>query len=236
MPYKIYLRPAYPNELYHHGIKGQKWGVRRFQNPDGTLTAAGKKRYYTQTGSLSKRGLKEVHKATRRFTNKVASAAQRTGEMRVSKNGDRVIAKSSQKTKDGNSFNINQEATTWSSGKVGNDVKTNKDVKDTVNRLKRNQKAIADNKEKLRNEIVGEIYKFVNSNDKWSTETKNSIIKTINKAPTNVTLYGDTGNIQVPFGFGRVFRKQLKINESEPVLSGSLSLNLLDGTSITLKN
>lgn len=32
------------NELYHHGIKGQKWGVRRFQNKDGTRTAAGKKR------------------------------------------------------------------------------------------------------------------------------------------------------------------------------------------------
>lgn len=30
--------------LMHHGIKGQKWGVRRFQNPDGTRTAAGKKR------------------------------------------------------------------------------------------------------------------------------------------------------------------------------------------------
>lgn len=32
------------NELYHYGIKGQKWGVRRFQNKDGTLTPAGKKR------------------------------------------------------------------------------------------------------------------------------------------------------------------------------------------------
>ena len=31
--------------LAHHGIKGQKWGVRRFQNPDGSLTNAGKKRY-----------------------------------------------------------------------------------------------------------------------------------------------------------------------------------------------
>lgn len=31
--------------LAHHGIKGQKWGVRRFQNADGTLTEAGKERY-----------------------------------------------------------------------------------------------------------------------------------------------------------------------------------------------
>lgn len=33
--------------LYHHGIKGQKWGVRRFRNTDGTLTPAGKKRAKT---------------------------------------------------------------------------------------------------------------------------------------------------------------------------------------------
>ena len=31
--------------LAHHGILGQKWGVRRYQNPDGTLTNAGKRRY-----------------------------------------------------------------------------------------------------------------------------------------------------------------------------------------------
>lgn len=33
------------DELYHHGIKGQKWGVRRFENYDGTLTPDGKARY-----------------------------------------------------------------------------------------------------------------------------------------------------------------------------------------------
>lgn len=41
----IQVRPPYSNELYHHGVKGQKWGVRKYQNPDGSLTPEGKKRY-----------------------------------------------------------------------------------------------------------------------------------------------------------------------------------------------
>ena len=33
------------NYIAHHGIKGQKWGIRRYQNPDGSLTPEGIKRY-----------------------------------------------------------------------------------------------------------------------------------------------------------------------------------------------
>ena len=33
------------NELYHHGVRGMKWGVRRYQNADGSLTNAGQRRY-----------------------------------------------------------------------------------------------------------------------------------------------------------------------------------------------
>lgn len=47
------IQPSYTDFLMHHGIKGQKWGVRRFQNSDGSLTREGQKRYngyFTKTG------------------------------------------------------------------------------------------------------------------------------------------------------------------------------------------
>lgn len=46
------------NELYHHGILGMKWGVRRYQDKDGRLTEAGKKRYQNWDGSPTKEGKK----------------------------------------------------------------------------------------------------------------------------------------------------------------------------------
>lgn len=52
----------YESELYHFGIKGMKWGVRRYQNKDGSLTSAGKKRY-------SKEYKKQAEKVTRDIRN-----------------------------------------------------------------------------------------------------------------------------------------------------------------------
>ena len=54
------------NELYHHGIKNQKWGERRYQYADGSLTPAGKKRYGTKSNYekvLKAKGLKAKVKA-----------------------------------------------------------------------------------------------------------------------------------------------------------------------------
>ena len=46
--------------LAHHGIKGQRWGVRRFQNPDGSLTEKGKRRMKTLQGKSDKLDAKKA--------------------------------------------------------------------------------------------------------------------------------------------------------------------------------
>ena len=58
MPYAV--NNCYSDELYHHGVKGQKWGVRRYQYKDGSLTPAGRRHLETN----SKKGLaKSISKA-----------------------------------------------------------------------------------------------------------------------------------------------------------------------------
>ena len=60
----------YSDELYHHGIKGQKWGLRRFQNEDRTWTAAGKIRY----------GAGKVAEATTKSLKKTGAAVRRAAK------------------------------------------------------------------------------------------------------------------------------------------------------------
>jgi len=62
------------DSLYHHGVKGQKWGVRRFQNADGTYTQAGRNRYFTDDGSLSKKGERAYRKDLKKL-NKLKARA-----------------------------------------------------------------------------------------------------------------------------------------------------------------
>lgn len=60
---------AQENVLAHHGIKGQKWGIRRFENEDGSLTPEGKARYYNSDGTITKKGFKRINKNYKIFSN-----------------------------------------------------------------------------------------------------------------------------------------------------------------------
>lgn len=51
-----------PNYLAHFGTKGMKWGQRRFQNPDGSLTSLGKERYGSKGGASARRMTKDLNK------------------------------------------------------------------------------------------------------------------------------------------------------------------------------
>lgn len=63
-------------QLYHYGIPGQKWGVRRYQNEDGSYTSEGKQRYGVGSdGKMSKEG-KRIYRADKKI-DRVASKAKK---------------------------------------------------------------------------------------------------------------------------------------------------------------
>ena len=61
------------NELYHWGIKGMKWGVRRYQNSDGSYTSAGKKRRKSRTNGWSD-DAKEAGQLKKKKLNQMSNA------------------------------------------------------------------------------------------------------------------------------------------------------------------
>ena len=72
----IYNKDEITGELYHYGIKNQKWGVRRYQNEDGSYTAEGKIRYgIGSDGKKSKEG-KRIYRADKKI-DRVASKAKK---------------------------------------------------------------------------------------------------------------------------------------------------------------
>lgn len=93
------------NELTHWGVKGQKWGRRRYQNPDGSLTAAGRERYGTKE-SFDKQydeNIKRNLKATKGLVDSsknLTEQTQRIYDDKKSKKTKKMKAKAEQEIRD----------------------------------------------------------------------------------------------------------------------------------------
>lgn len=133
-------------ELYHHGIRGMKWGVRRYQNPDGSLTANGKKRYLNSDGTLNKKGEKYYAKEKERLkSEKKALSAQKKSNAKLLKLEE--MRKKNADLKD--EINGKKKNESDSSDKPKHSSELNdKELQDRVNRL-RNEDAYRDLNKKL---------------------------------------------------------------------------------------
>lgn len=73
--------------LVHHGIKGQRWGVRRFQNEDGTRTAAGKRRERQLAGSGKLMERNETS-AAKKYKEAKEAEKRELGNIKTDENGE----------------------------------------------------------------------------------------------------------------------------------------------------
>lgn len=85
------------NELMHWGIKGMKWGVRRYQNKDGSLTPAGKKRYDKEMAKLKEE--EKIAKNKLRTQAKLNKLDEKRKEIEALKRGKPIAKSTKQRSK-----------------------------------------------------------------------------------------------------------------------------------------
>lgn len=111
----------YESELYHFGIKGMKWGIRRYQNKDGTLTKAGKRRYDKEMAKIKEeQKIVNNKKRTQAKIDKLEAARKKLEEdkemLKGKKSGDNDNSKSSNESAN-NQNNLQNNQQNVSKGK-----------------------------------------------------------------------------------------------------------------------
>ena len=160
-------KPSYTDGLYlmHHGIKGQKWGVRRYQNPDGSLTDEGRKRIisahekrgraigglagriggyflYDNADVVADKSKEAVKRASNsKVASKTKETAKRIGESRPVGKVSEVAKTTGKKVSD----KLDNDTTKKIRDKTGNVISSGKEsLKRTANEAKELKKSIDD--------------------------------------------------------------------------------------------
>ena len=81
------------DELRHYGIKGQRWGVRRFENYDGTLTPEGMERYYGKVGKDADVSYKEIKEYRSSTINRLKKSDKRLNKIKKLQDKAYALAK-----------------------------------------------------------------------------------------------------------------------------------------------
>lgn len=189
----------FDDELQHHGIKGQRWGVRRYQNSDGTLTNAGKKRYNKELEKLKaeEEKIKAAEKVaankkrTQNKIDKLEAKRQELEQRKLALKGDKKAKKAAEeeekrKKEDAESLEEKRERLLKSTDAAelykNKDILSNNEINDRINRI--------DLESRLQSKIVVEKQKtgmdYVNS-AKAKIDAATGLYKSIDSAYSAVT-------------------------------------------------